>query len=84
VRFAILAGSSIRRPRVPTRLNWRLRIAKNGMVRNAVAEGAPTREFKSRIEQQAHEWMFEPYLKDGIGVSIKLNTSVYVNVMKSR
>jgi hypothetical protein len=69
---------------VPTRLYWRLRIAKNGMVRNAVGEGAPTPEFKSRIEQQAHEWIFEPYLKDGIGVSVKLNTSVHVNVMRSR
>jgi hypothetical protein len=54
------------------------------MVRNAVGEGAPTPEFKSRIEQQAHEWIFEPYLKDGIGVSVKLNTSVHVNVMRSR
>jgi hypothetical protein len=27
---------------------------------------APIPEVKSRIEQQAQEWIFEPYLKDGV------------------
>jgi Photosynthesis system II assembly factor YCF48 len=61
-----------------------LEIAKNGIVRNAVAEGAPTPEVKSQIEQQAQEWIFEPYLKDGVGVNVKLNTSVHVNIIKPR
>jgi len=61
-----------------------LEIAKNGIVRTALAEGAPTPEVKSRLEQQAQEWIFEPYLKDGVGVDVKLNTSVHVNVIRSR
>jgi hypothetical protein len=59
-------------------------IAKNGIVKTVVADGAPTPEVKSRIEQQAQEWIFEPYLKDGIAVNVKLNTSVHVNVIKPR
>jgi hypothetical protein len=61
-----------------------LEIAKNGIVKNAVAEGAPTPEVKSRIEQQVQEWIFEPYLKDGVAVNVKLNSSVHVNVIKPR
>jgi len=61
-----------------------LQIAKNGVVRSAVAEGAPTPEVKSRIEQQAQEWIFEPYLKDGVVVNVKLNTSVRLNVIRPR
>ena len=38
-------------------------IAKNGIVKTVVADGAPTPEVKSRIEQQAQEWIFEPYLR---------------------
>jgi Photosynthesis system II assembly factor YCF48 len=59
-------------------------IAKNGIVKTVVADGAPTPEVKSRIEQQAQEWIFEPYLKDGVAVNVKLNTSVHVNVIKPR
>jgi hypothetical protein len=59
-------------------------IAKNGIVQTALADGAPTPEIKSRIEQQAQEWIFEPYLKDGVEVNVKLNTSVQVNVIKPR
>src|SRR5215510_186275 len=61
-----------------------LEIAKNGIVRSAVAQGAPTPDIKSRIEQQAQEWIFEPYLKGGVAVNVKLNTSVHVNVIKPR
>ena len=61
-----------------------IEIARNGTVRSAVAEGAPTPDIKSRIEQQAQEWIFEPYVKDGVAVSAKLNTSVHVNVIKPR
>jgi photosystem II stability/assembly factor-like uncharacterized protein len=43
-------------------------IAKNGIVTSAEAQGAPTEEIKSRIEQQAHQWIFEPYVKDGAPV----------------
>ena len=68
----------------PYTLKLVLKIAKNGIVRNAVAEGAPTPEVKSRIEQQAREWIFEPYLKDGVSVNVKLNTSVRVNIIKPR
>ncbi len=61
-----------------------LGIAKNGTVTSAEAQGAPTEEIKSRIEQQANQWIFEPYLKDGAPVNVKLNTSVRVNVVKPR
>jgi len=59
-------------------------IAKNGTVASAEAQSAPTEEIKSRIEQQARQWIFEPYVKDGAAVSVKLNTSVHVNVIKPR
>lgn len=68
----------------PYTIKLTLDIAKNGVVRNAVAEGAPTPEVKSRIEQQAEEWIFDPYLKDGVAVSVKLNTSVHINVIRPR
>lgn len=55
-----------------------LEIAKNGSVRTVVAERAPTPEVKSRIEQQAQDWIFEPYLKDGVGVNVKLSTIVHL------
>jgi hypothetical protein len=61
-----------------------LEIAKNGTVRTVVAESAPTQEVKSRIEQQARDWIFEPYLKDGVGVNVKLSTIVHLNVIRSR
>jgi DNA replication protein DnaC len=59
-------------------------IAKNGTVTNVESDGAPTPEIKSRIEQQAQQWLFEPYLKDGERVNVKLNTTVHVNVIKPR
>jgi hypothetical protein len=59
-------------------------IAKNGLVTSVESEGAPTPEIKSRIEQQAQQWLFEPYLKNGERVNVKLNTSVRVNVIKSQ
>ncbi len=59
-----------------------LEIAKNGTVKTAAVDGAPTTEVKSRIEQQAQQWIFEPYLKDGVAVNVKLNTSVQVNVIR--
>jgi photosystem II stability/assembly factor-like uncharacterized protein len=61
-----------------------LTIAKNGIVTNVESEGAPTPEIKSRVEQQAQQWLFEPYLKNGERVNVKLNTSVRVNVIKPR
>ena len=59
-------------------------IAKNGTITTVEAEGAPTPEIKSRIEQQAQQWIFEPYSKDGARVNLKLNTAVRVNVIKPR
>ena len=61
-----------------------LTIAKNGIVTNVESEGAPTLEMKARIEQQAQQWLFEPYLKNGERVNLKLNTSVRVSVIKPR
>jgi hypothetical protein len=60
-----------------------LEISKNGTVKGIVAEGALT-EVRSRIEQQAQQWIFEPYLKDGITVNVKLHTGVQVNIIRSR
>jgi hypothetical protein len=59
-------------------------IAKNGTVTSVESDGAPTAEIKSRIEQQAQQWLFEPYLKNGERVNVKLNTNVRVNVIKPR
>jgi hypothetical protein len=59
-------------------------IARNGTVTNVESDGAPTPEIKSRIEQQAQLWLFEPYLKNGERVNVKLNTSVRVNVIRPR
>lgn len=59
-------------------------IAKNGTVTHIESDGAPTPEIKSRIEQQAQQWLFEPYLKDGERVNVRLNTTVHVNVIKPR
>ena len=61
-----------------------LMIAKNGIVTNVESDGAPTPEIKSRIEQQAQQWLFEPYVKNDERVNVKLNTSVRVNVVKPR
>jgi Photosynthesis system II assembly factor YCF48 len=61
-----------------------LEISTNGTVKTAVADGAPTPDVKSRIEQQAQLWIFEPYLKDGVAVNVKLHTSVQVNVIRPR
>lgn len=61
-----------------------LTIAKNGTVTNVESDGAPTPETKSRIEQQAQQWLFVPYLKNGEPVNVRLNTSVRVNVIKPR
>jgi hypothetical protein len=61
-----------------------LDIAKNGTVTSVEAQSAPTPEIKSRIEQQTQQWIFEPYLKDGAPVNVKLNTNVKVNVIKPR
>jgi hypothetical protein len=57
-------------------------IAQSGAVATVEAQGAPTPEVKSRIEQQAQQWIFEPYLKDGSPVRVKLNTTVNVIVIK--
>ncbi len=61
-----------------------LGIGKNGTVTSVEAQGAPTAEIKSRIEQQTQQWIFEPYLKDGAPVNMRLNTSVQVHVIKPR
>src|SRR5260370_18576364 len=59
-------------------------IAKNGSVTSVEVQDAPTPEVKSRIELQTQQWIFEPYLKAGAPVNVKLNTSVNVNVIKPR
>jgi len=61
-----------------------LGIAKNRTVTSVEAQAAPTPEIKSRVEQQTQQWIFEPYLKDGAPVNVKLNTSVHVNFIKPR
>src|SRR5882672_11445159 len=75
-RGCVLDARRNKRPRARTRLSWRLRLPKNGTVRTVAAESAPTPEVKSRIEQQAQDWIFEPYSKDGVGVNVKLSTIV--------
>ncbi len=59
-------------------------IGRDGTVKEVEADGAPTPEIKARIEQQAQQWIFEPYLKDGVRVDLKLTTEVQVAVMRPR
>jgi hypothetical protein len=61
-----------------------LEVAKNGTVTNVEIKGAPSPEIKSQIEQLALLWLYEPYLKDGAPVRMKINTSVDVNVIRPR
>jgi photosystem II stability/assembly factor-like uncharacterized protein len=61
-----------------------LKIAKNGTVLGTEVQGAPTPGIKSQIEQQAQQWIFEPYLKDGVPVNVILNSALRVNVIKPR
>jgi len=68
----------------PYMIKLAFEIAQNGTVVSVETQGAPTPEVKSRIEQQAQQWIFEPYLKDGSPVKVKLNTSINVNVIKPR
>lgn len=65
-------------------IQLQLQIAKDGTVTSVTTEGAPTPEIKSRVEQQAQGWIFEPYFKDRIPVNVKLNTNLQINVIKSR
>jgi Photosynthesis system II assembly factor YCF48 len=65
-------------------ITLQLEITTNGIVTSVVAEGAPSPDIKSRIEQQAQAWIFDPYLKDGVATAVKLNTSVHVNVLKPK
>ena len=61
-----------------------LKIAKNGTVMGTEVQGAPTPGIKSQIEQQTQQWIFEPYLKDGVPVNVILNSALRVNVIKPR
>lgn len=61
-----------------------LDVAKDGVVTAAEADDAPTPQIKFRIEQQAQQWLFEPYMKDGVRINLKLNTRVQVNVIHPR
>ena len=68
----------------PHTVKLTLAISKNGTVTSAEAQNAPTEEIKSRIEQQARQWVFEPYLKDGVAINIRLNTTVRINIIHPR
>jgi hypothetical protein len=61
-----------------------LDIARDGTVKAVEADGAPTPAIQSRIEQQAQQWLFEPYIKDGVRVNLKLNTRIQINVVHPR
>jgi hypothetical protein len=61
-----------------------LEVARDGTVTAAEANGAPTPQIKARIEQQAQQWLFEPYMKDGTRVNLKLNTRIQVSVVHPR
>jgi len=58
-------------------------IARNGTVTGVESDGAPSPGIKSQVEQQVQQWLFEPYIKDGTKVALKLNTAVRVNVLKT-
>jgi hypothetical protein len=59
-------------------------VAKDGTVTAVEADGAPTPLIKSSIERQAQRWLFEPYIKDGARVNLKLNTKIQANVVHPR
>lgn len=58
-----------------------LDIARDGIVTAVQASGAPTPALKLKIEQQAQQWLFAPYLKDGIRVNLHLTTAIRINVV---
>jgi photosystem II stability/assembly factor-like uncharacterized protein len=58
--------------------------AQNGTVSGVEVQGAPTPEITSKIEQQTMQWVFEPYLKDGVPVKLKVDTSTSITVIKPR
>ena len=61
-----------------------LDIARNGTVKSLSIDGAPSKTIEDTIRQRAQLWIFEPYLKDGVPVELKLNTSIKINVIKPR
>jgi hypothetical protein len=61
-----------------------LEIARNGVVTSAEATGAPSPEIKSRLEQEARQWIFDPYMKDGVAVQLRLNTKLQIAVVRAR
>lgn len=61
-----------------------LLIGTDGTVASAEAQDAPTAEIKDGIEQQARQWVFEPYRKDGKVVNVRLNTTIRVTLIRSR
>jgi hypothetical protein len=58
-----------------------VQVGESGIVQSAVAIGAPTPEIKSRIEEQAEQWVFEPYSKNAL-MNGKLNFTAHVAVVK--
>jgi len=61
-----------------------LDIARNGTVKSLSIDGAPYKTIEDTIRQRAQLWIFEPYLKDGVPVELKLNTTIKINVIKPR
>lgn len=59
-------------------------IAKNGTVKEVTVDGAPSPSVQDTVRQRAMTWLFEPYVKDGSPVNVRLNTTARVSVVKSR
>lgn len=61
-----------------------LNVARDGTVSAVTANGAPTPQIKSRIEQQAQQWLFEPYVQNGVRVNLRLKTRIQISVIHPR
>jgi len=68
----------------PFRLKMILDLNENGTVKDVTVLDAPSLSLKEKIEAAAQQWLFEPTLKDGFAVKVKLNTTVGIRVLNPR
>ena len=57
---------------------------QDGTVERAEVQGARLLEVKLRCERQGRQWILAPDSQDGAAIQMKQNTSIHVNVIKSR
>lgn len=61
-----------------------LLIGQDGTVSNVEVNDAPSAEIKDRLKGQIEGWLFEPVVRDGRPVLMKVKTSTQIVVIKSK